>query len=292
MIELTIFTPTYNRAYILPKLFESLLSQKNKNFEWLIVDDGSSDNTKELLEDFKSKADFKITYVYQENQGKHVAINTGLSIVESDFFLVVDSDDILCQNFSETIEFKLQKLKESKNLAVIAFPRKQKGTENKLQINNVFQNEIISTPIELFNTYNIRGEFSLIFKARIAKEYRYPVFNGEKFIRESVVYNRIAKKYRFMYVPNAIVEAEYLEDGLSFKFGELLKTNPKGTALAMKEIMNNEANPFTERVTAADNFWTYESIYNSSFFDKLKQIKTLEMKYVFLKMRIKKLLKR
>lgn len=112
---ITIFTPTYNRAYTLPKLFESLQAQTSNNFEWLIVDDGSSDDTRELVEHFITKADFKITYIYQENQGKHVAINTALDKASNLYFFTVDSDDYLINNALELIFKNWRPLKIQKH---------------------------------------------------------------------------------------------------------------------------------------------------------------------------------
>ena len=99
---ITIFTPTYNRAYTLPKLYESLKIQTNQNFDWVIVDDGSTDDTEVLIKSFIDEGIIKITYIKQKNQGKHIAINTGVTLAKGDFFIVIDSDDYLLENCIET----------------------------------------------------------------------------------------------------------------------------------------------------------------------------------------------
>ena len=92
---ITIFTPTYNRAYILPILFESLKIQTVKEFEWIIVDDGSTDNTESLIYKFKEECNFSIRYFKKENQGKHIAINFGVEKAKGNLFFIVDSDDYI-----------------------------------------------------------------------------------------------------------------------------------------------------------------------------------------------------
>ena len=106
---ITVFTPTYNRAYILPVLFDSLQKQSLKNFEWLIVDDGSTDKTAQVIKKFAQTALFEIRYIHQENQGKHVAINTGCQHAKGDLFFIVDSDDFLGNNAIEVLNEKFNK---------------------------------------------------------------------------------------------------------------------------------------------------------------------------------------
>lgn len=117
---ITVFTPTYNRAYILPVLFDSLQKQSLKNFEWLIVDDGSTDKTAQVIKKFAQTALFEIRYIHQENQGKHVAINTGCQHAKGDLFFIVDSDDFLGNNAIEVLNEKFNKIKDNPTIAGIA----------------------------------------------------------------------------------------------------------------------------------------------------------------------------
>ena len=97
-MQITIFTPTYNRAYILPRLFQSLKNQKATNFEWLIIDDGSNDDTEDVVEKFIAEADFNIRYYKQNNQGKHIALNLAALKAEGDWMITIDSDDFIADN--------------------------------------------------------------------------------------------------------------------------------------------------------------------------------------------------
>lgn len=288
MIELTIFTPTYNRAYILPQLFDSLLAQTNKNFEWMIVDDGSSDNTKNLIENFKSKADFKIIYIYQENQGKHVAINTALSHIKTAYFATVDSDDFLQKNGIEIVEKKIPSINQENKIIGIASPINilNNTARNKKDIDR----DIAVTTNELKFKYGYEGELTLIFKTDLAKKFEYPIFKGEKFMLESVVFDRMDSDYKFLYINASIVNAEYREDGLTAQGKKLLLNNPQGSALAYKQKMNNNKIPLNHRKTFAKNYWDYESLNNKSFVSKLNNIRSLQLKLHMIGYFIKRIL--
>ncbi|WP_265427507.1 glycosyltransferase family A protein [Chryseobacterium sp. YIM B08800] len=288
MIELTIFTPTYNRAYILPQLFDSLLAQTNKNFEWLIVDDGSSDNTKNLIEDFKSKADFKIIYICQENQGKHVAINTALSHIKTAYFATVDSDDFLQKNGIEIVEKKIPSITQENKIIGIASPINilNNTARNKKDIDR----DIAVTTNELKFKYGYEGELTLIFKTDLAKKFEYPIFKGEKFMLESVVFDRMDSDYKFLYINASIVNAEYREDGLTAQGKKLLLNNPQGSALAYKQKMNNSKIPLNHRKIFAKNYWDYESLNNKSFVSKLNNIQSLQLKLHMIGYFIKRIL--
>lgn len=293
MIELTIFTPTYNRAYILPQLFDSLLAQSNKNFEWLIVDDGSSDNTKEIIEDFKSKVDFKIIYIYQENQGKHVAINTALQNINTSYLVTVDSDDYLKNNAISIIYEKLATIKDSKTIIGLASPIEMINNEgNTIFSNKILKSEIISSQIEMAYKYNVIAEFSLILKTSVAKQYPYPIFPGEKFIVESVISNRMNNNFKLLHITSSIVIGEYRIDGLTAQIKKILANNPKGASLAYYEKMNNSNIPFTNRKSFAKNYWDYESLNNKNFLLKLKKINSNRLKIYILFYFINRIIKK
>ncbi|WP_413531704.1 glycosyltransferase family A protein [Empedobacter brevis] len=280
---ITIFTPTYNRAYILTNLFKSLKDQTCHDFQWLIIDDGSTDNTKELVDYFITTSDFKIKYLYQENQGKHIAINTALENIETDFFVTVDSDDIMLSYGIEIIMHNLHYINEKQKIICLAFPRKKKNSED-FQVNKKLPfTNIISTPYEILNNYGVFGEFSFVFLHRIHHEFKYPYFENEKFIKESVVYNRIFKKYKLMYFNTAIVESEYLTDGLTSHFRKLLYNNPKGASLSHIEKANTKSYSIDFRLKESQMYWDFESVYNKSFFNKLSKIKSIRLKILIIK---------
>jgi len=284
---ITIFTPTYNRAYILPKLFESLCLQHKKEFIWLIVDDGSTDDTKNLVENFVQRANFPIHYIFQENQGKHVAYNTALDNISTKYFVTVDSDDILVKEALGILRTKLHLIENNMSIAGVTSPIKKMNKE-ELLISKSYDRDIFSFPLEFKEKYNIIGEFTLILKTNEVRKYKYPVFEGEKFMKESVVQNRIGSDYKFLYIKESIVEAEYREDGLSAKFSSLLKNSPKGAALSFQELMNNPFLRIETRIFNVLLFWDYESIYNRSIYDRLIKIESNKLKLFFLIEKLKK----
>lgn len=285
-MKLTIFTPTYNRAYMLPKLFESLQRQTKKDFEWLIVDDGSSDNTKDLVGDLANEADFKIHYFYQENQGKHVAINTALRYISTPYFVTVDSDDFLEDNAVEIIFSKLPLIDHSKDIVALASPIK---ILNKETHGNTITENTAATTYEMIYKHNIHGEATLIFKTELAERFEYPTYSGEIFMLESVVFNRMDKMYKFLYIPESIVIAEYIPDGLTSQGKKKLIDNPQGAALAYKEKMNNSKIPLEYRKIFAKNYWDYENLTNKSFISKITKINGIIMKFYMITFFLKRL---
>lgn len=274
-MKITVFTPTYNRAYILPKLFESLQRQSSQAFEWLIVDDGSTDNTAEIISEFQKQASFKIKYFHQENQGKHVAINTALHNIKTPYFITVDSDDFLQDDGIKIIENKLPLIIQKQHIIAIASPRNILNSKN---LKKEISTDIVVTTNELKFKYDFSGELDLIFKTDLAKKFEYPIFDGEKFMLESIVFDRMDDEYKFLYIGDSIVNGEYIEDGLTAQGKKILLNSPKGAALAYKEKMNNCKIPLNYRKLYSKNYWDYESLNNNDFLSKLKKIKGFNLK--------------
>lgn len=255
---ITIFTPTFNRAYILPILFQSLLEQSCKNFEWIIVDDGSSDDTAQLVQQFQEKADFTIRYYHQVNNGKHIAINYGLKKAKGELFFIVDSDDFLSNDAIERLTAKYDHIKDTKNVAGIAIGCNSIKDKSKIIYSkNLPKHEILLTHNELVYQLGIKGDFATAFKTEIQKQYPYPHFEGEKFFRESYVYRQIGEKYKTLYIDDPIYFAEYLEDGLTANSWQLLKKSPKGASLFFKEL-SKEKIPFKAKLSALNAYWDFQ----------------------------------
>ncbi|MFY1045281.1 glycosyltransferase family 2 protein [Chryseobacterium sp. GP-SGM7] len=287
-MQLTIFTPTYNRAHFLSKLYESLVLQNIYSFVWLIVDDGSTDETQELIRQFKSKSPFTIKYIRQENQGKHKAFNVAVENTTTDLFLTIDSDDTMMENSLEKISELLPFFLEDQNLAAICFPLYSGNVENAMTNKKINFDQAILNSIELKNKYGITGEFSYLFKKDILKQFPFPQFSKEKFIKESVVYKRIDRIYKNLYVNLSIVKGEYLEGGLSSDFRKLLERNPVGSALAYLETVNDDRLSLEEQKEAFRNYWYFAKLANQySTIERLFKVKNKSIIFNFLLQKLK-----
>ena len=120
---LTVLTPTYNRGNTLANLYDSLCRQQERDFEWLIIDDGSTDHTKELCEKWGQEADFQVRYFWQENGGKHRALNKGIPLAQAPFIYIIDSDDYLTDNAVELIRLWINKVKPNPKCAGVSGTR-------------------------------------------------------------------------------------------------------------------------------------------------------------------------
>ena len=233
-MKFTIFTPTFNRKELLEKLYKSLQKQTFKDFEWLIVDDGSADGTKEKVEEFLSEKKLDIKYYFKENGGKQRAYNSATDKASGELFICLDSDDEYVENGLETILKYWKKYEKNNNIAGMGYLSTYPNGE---VIGSSFpEKEMISTQFDIYNKYGVKGDKGLMFRTEIIKKYKFPVFDDEKFITEAVVYNRICEKYKMVYVNEKIEIKEYQEDGLTAKYNNLLLRNPKGQALYHNEI--------------------------------------------------------
>lgn len=230
---ITVFTPTYNRAYILENLYRSLQRQSFRDFEWLIVDDGSSDDTQALVESWRGEDNpFPIRYVRQENGGKCRAINHGLKLAQGKLFFTVDSDDYLTDDaLKKVAQWDAELPQDQKFCAIVANGGNSPGhTPNTLFAGDYFDGNA-------FDMYGkIDGERALIFDTEIHRKYLYPEFPGEKFMTEAVTWNRMAHDgYRIRYFNDIIWIWEYKADGLTKAGYQLFLDNPQGTALFFRE---------------------------------------------------------
>lgn len=231
-MKITVFTPTYNRAYIIDKLYRSLQHQSFRDFEWVIVDDGSSDNTEELVNGWKNENDFPIIYFKQPNGGKCSAINTGLDLAKGELFFTVDSDDYLTDDALEKVAKWESQLEDKTEYCGFAG---NLGVSESETPNTIFEGEYFEgTALDRYG--KIDGERAIVFYTEIHKKYKYPVFQTEKFMTEAVVYNRMAHDgYKMRFYNDIIWIYEYKEDGLTKAGNKLFINNPYGYGLWLKE---------------------------------------------------------
>lgn len=230
---LTIFTPTYNREKLLSDLWHSLCRQRNKNFIWLIIDDGSIDHTHELINSWQAISDFKIRYIYQANSGKHVAHNSAVELCTTPLFMCVDSDDILTEDAVSLIESYYQADKKQDNL-IGWCARKGDLEGNPIHDKNWPQGEPELSCVELFEGLHFRGETALIWRTDVLKQYRFPVVDNEKFVTEQVLYYQISFIDKLKLKNDIFYLFEYRDDGYTKQGIRLNIKNPIGTAIAYK----------------------------------------------------------
>ena len=240
-MKLTICTPTYNRAYCLDELYMSLCRQTCKNFEWIIVDDGSTDNTKQLVEGFNAES-FPLKYIFKENGGKHTAVNKGIEAAEGEFFMIVDSDDILTEDAVDSIISGFIGIPES--FAGISFNRSFK---NGKLIGSTFAGEYVDCTSLERPKFNIYGDKAECFFTEILRKYPFPVFEGERFLGEAVVWNRIAASgHKIRWYNKAVYLCEYRSDGLSMNASGL--KNFEGYTLSVKELLSYPQAALKEKI--------------------------------------------
>lgn len=213
--KLTILTPTYNRGYILEQLFSSLTRQSNSNFSWIIIDDGSTDDTRKIVKSWMElDLNFEIQYFYKKNGGKHKAINFGVPKISTEYVYIVDSDDYLTDDAVERVYGWVETISDDLSFAGVsgmrAFPNGKiigGGLNNKAFID--------ASNLER-KKYNLLGDKSEIYKTEILIKYPFPEFEGENFLAEGVIWDKIALDgYKIRWFNEIICICEYLEDGLT-----------------------------------------------------------------------------
>lgn len=215
---LTIFTPTYNRASLINRLYESLKKQTMYKFEWIIVDDESVDNTDIVVKNIiNSNNKFPITYLKQKHGGKHRAINLAVKQAKGDFFFIVDSDDELTIDAVEKIDSWTETIREIQGFCGVAGVKiSRSGTVWGETYSNINEFEYVDATALERKKYHLTGDKSEVFRTDVLKKYPFPEFDGEFFVTESVCWNAIAAdglKMRWFMWP--IYVCDYLEDGLT-----------------------------------------------------------------------------
>ena len=227
-MKLTIFTPVYNRADLIDRLYESLRRQTNHNFIWLIVDDGSTDNLQQKIERLNKELDFEIRYYYQKNQGKHAAHNMGVEKCDTELFFCVDSDDYLKEGAVEKI-LTVHEMNLSRK--VLGYFFRKVDTEGNVSGGRFsIRNNVVGLR-EIYYRYGFVGELAIVLKTDLIKGFSFPTYANEKFVSEKVLYNQLSSIAPMVYVDEAIYVFEYQESGYTMNSNKLLAKNPKGAAM-------------------------------------------------------------
>lgn len=231
---LTIFTPAYNRAHTIGRTYESLCRQTSKDFCWLIIDDGSVDNTKELVKSWIAEDKIPIRYIYQQNQGMHGAHNTAYRNIDTELNTCIDSDDYMPDDAVEKI-IKFWSEKGSKKYAgFIALD----CTEDGQIIGSSFPCDLHETTLLGYYANGGRGDKKLVYRTEVIKHYpEYPLFDGERYVGLAYKYMLIDQDYKLLTLNEPLVVVEYQQDGSSYNMYSQYWKNPKGFAFFRKTEM-------------------------------------------------------
>lgn len=223
-VQFTILTPTYNRASLLPRCYASLSNQTDFDFEWLIVDDGSTDDTESLVRGFQTDR-FPIYYIRKDNGGKHTALNAAHPHIHGRYVLILDSDDTLTEDAIACAKTEWAKWDSDQNVGIVTF-LKGSSTERP--------NCIVSdwdTPVDIMRYHRTclhSNDCCEIIRTALFRRYPFPVFPGERFLAEGALWGRVSHDCKCVYINRVIYLCEYLDDGLT-KSGRAMRIrNPHG----------------------------------------------------------------
>lgn len=241
MSLLTVFTPTYNRAHTLSRTYGSLLAQDCKDFIWLIIDDGSTDNTAELVKKWKKKENgFEIRYIYKENGGMHTAHNTAYASINTELNVCIDSDDMLAENAVRKILDKWEKVKDKGYAGMIGLDADMNTGK---VIGKGFPEGLTETTLVGYYAAGGSGDKKLVYRTDVINQYPpYPVFEGEKYVALAYKYRLIDQKYKLAVLDEVLCDVEYQEDGSSMNMFRQYICNPKGFAFWRKIAMQYPEN--------------------------------------------------
>ena len=236
---ITVLTPTFNRGGRLQSLWDSLQKQTVKDFEWLVVDDGSTDGTKDLITQLQEKSDFPIRYIYKNNGGKHTALNVGIQTICSELIFIVDSDDCVTDDAVESILKIHKKYRSQNNICGYAFLRA--FPDGKVNGKKFDVDEKIGSYIDVrVNGDDTGADKAEVFKTHCLKEFPFPEYPNEKFLGEDLVWVRMARKYEMVHINKAIYVGNYLEDGLTNNRRKHNIASPIGCMHRAEEFMESD----------------------------------------------------
>ena len=270
---ITVFTPTYNRGNLLNRLYQSLCRQNYKEFEWIIVDDGSLDDTSSIVNIIQDKhpcGDFSILYYKKENGGKHTAVNTGVQKAHGDLFFIADSDDILPPNALQTVAEVWEQTKSDNSIGgICGFDG---GINDGSLIGTGFPKEVHLLNIELSNHINIGyidattrdvrfklkvdGDMKEVFRTSVLREFPFPEIKGERFCPEVLVWNRIASKYKLRHINKIIYLVEYQQDGITSAITRSRMKSPIASTMTYAEMLDYNIS-LKWKIRSAINYWRF-----------------------------------
>ena len=252
-MKVSVITPIYNRASFLPSLFESLNHQTSKEFEWIIVDDGSEDDVRGAVEKFTGEG-FDVKLYQKVNGGKHTAVNLGIREAKGELTLILDSDDELPEDAIAKILDEYQPIKGKRDFAgVCGYMAHRDGQVIGHPLIGVDASEI-----DLRYKYHVCGDMCEVFRTEVLRDFPFPELKGERFCPESLVWNRIARKYRLHVFPKVVYLRDYLDGGLTDNIVRIRMDSPVASMMTYTEMLDIEM-PWSQKMKAAINYYRFKA---------------------------------
>jgi len=254
--RVTVMTPTYNRGTLLARVYESLLRQTLTDFEWLVVDDGSTDGTRAVVEQFIAQGKLDIRYIAKPNGGKHTAINVGAREARGELFFILDSDDILPPDALLIVDRYWQQVRDDASFGGVCgmdarFNGSRIGT-------GLPQNIIDCNSLEIRLKYGVTGDMKEVYRTSVMREFPFPEIAGERFCPEDLVWNRIAQKYKLRFFNDVIYWVEYQPGGLTSRIVKIRMDSPVASTTHYSELSSYDI-PLREKIKAAINYWRFRA---------------------------------
>lgn len=278
-MKLSILTATYNRAKYLPKLYESIKDNLKYNIipEWIIVDDGSTDETKSVVQNFIEENIITIKYIYQQNSGKMVAINEAVKNATGELIVDCDSDDYFTDDSFDIIAKNSNKILNSEEYYGLVFLKKE---ENGTFSGKKFPKyEHITKMFYLYFKENIDGEKIIVYNSKIRKMFSHKLEKNEKFITEARMYHKMDEKYKLIAINEAVEQGSYISDGYTKNIKKTFLSSPYGYYMYFKELLEKNMKEvlFSKRLYVIKHYILFSYLthnkFDSSFIkDKLNKI--------------------
>ena len=234
----TIFIPTFNRSHTLDRALESAAAQTHRDFEVVIIDDGSEDDTRQLVQRWQKRADFTLRYYWQANQGKFAAHNKAIGCASGYFFVLLDSDDTLLPQALERFDFHWRSIPDDQKDGFAGVAGLCLDHDGKIYGDRYPLEVIDTTYLEIVKRYKISGEKRNALRTDVLRQYPYPIFDGESFIRDDLIWKRMARRFKLRCFNEAVQIIDHQAEGLSANAISNRLKNPKGFRYYFLEEIN------------------------------------------------------
>lgn len=235
MKQITVFTPTFNRAYCLHQLYDSLVRQDSQDFVWMVIDDGSTDDTKSLVARWIAEQKIQIVYIYQENQGMHGGHNTAYKNITTPLNVCIDSDDYMPDDAIGKILELWEREKKPQYAGIVGLDAFKSGAIVGTKIPEGIHD---ATLAELYGKYGVKGDKKVVLQTAVVREFPpYPIFENERLVPLGTLYLMIEQRYRYLCSNDVYCIVEYLPDGSSNNILRQYRKSPRGFGYARKVRM-------------------------------------------------------